>query len=198
MAAWAAANVNKVMDHYLKNDLLFISDREAELGSPSSQCWLLLIPVGSPSWKPPPCSFPMSNLQMSRLNVALSCWPTCAKSLLARGRSRTTDLASIIESLRKIEESPWKDWRNGKGLNARNLAELLRPYEIRPQNVRTENGRVGKAYKKDCFKDAWERYLPPVTQAAAVKPQTVTNVEHVDDPHPRYPSRKLQRPTKQA
>ena len=64
---------------------------------------------------------------------------------------------ALLNSLRKIEESPWKDWGNGKGLSTRNLAELFRTYEIRPQNVLAEKGKVSKAYKKDSFKDAWER-----------------------------------------
>ncbi len=59
-------------------------------------------------------------------------------------------------------ESPWKDYGFGKGLSTRKLAELLKPYSIRSQNVRAgAKSKVIKAYKKDSFKDAWERYLCP-------------------------------------
>jgi hypothetical protein len=185
MAAWAAANMNKVIDHYLKNDLLFISDREAEL-------WLPLFSLLAVAHPGRLAELEITAMQLSDVKSANE--PTergikllaDLRQVFAGPADEAGQLTSqaLLSSLRKIEESPWKDWRNGKGLSARNLAELLRPYEIRPQNVRTERGRVGKAYKKDCFKDAWERYLPPVTQAAAVKSQTVPNVEHVDDPDP--------------
>ncbi len=185
MAAWAAANMNKVIDHYLMNDLLFISDREAEL-------WLPLFSLLAVAHPGRLAELEITAMQLSDVKSANE--PTergikllaDLRQVFAGPADEAGQLTSqaLLSSLRKIEESPWKDWRNGKGLSARNLAELLRPYEIRPQNVRTANGKVSKAYKKDCFKDAWERYLPPATQAAVVKPQTVPNVEHVDDPGP--------------
>ena len=56
------------------------------------------------------------------------------------------------------EDSPWGDIR-GKALTARKLASLLKPYGIRPCNIR-ENEAVAKGYKKVDFLDAWKRYLP--------------------------------------
>jgi len=180
MIAWAAANINKVTDYYLNNDLLFISDREAELWLPLFS----LLAVADPA-----------RLAELEITAMLLSDDKSANEPTERGIKLLADLRQIfagtageaeqltsqalLNSLRKIEESPWKDWGHGKGLSARNLAELLRPYEIRPQNVRAEKGKVSNAYKKDSFKDAWERYLPPATQAAVVKPQTITNAEHL-------------------
>jgi hypothetical protein len=182
MAAWAAANTGKVTDYYNNNDLLFISDREAEL-------WLPLfsvLAVADPSRR---AELEITAMQLSDVKSANE--PTAPSIKLLGdlrqifagpvGEAGQLPSQALLNSLRKIEESPWKDWGHGKGLSARNLAELLRPYEIRPQNVRGEKGKVSKAYKKDSFKDAWERYLPPI-QAAVVKPQTVTIAEHLDDP----------------
>jgi len=183
MAAWAVANVNKVTDHYLKNDLLFISDREAEL-------WLPLFSVLALADPSRLAELEITAMQLSEVKSANEPTERGIKLLAdlrqifagPAGEAGQQTSQALLNSLRKIEESPWKDWGNGKGLSARNLAELLRPYEIRPQNVRTANGKVSKAYKKDYFKDSWERYLPPATQAAVVKPQTVTNAEHLDHP----------------
>lgn len=183
MAAWAAANVNKVMDHYLKNDLLFISDREAEL-------WLPLFSVLAIADPSRLAELEITAMQLSDVKSANEPTERGIKLLAdlrqifagPAGEAGQLTSQALLNSLRKIEESPWKDWSHGKGLSARNLAELLRPYEIHPQNARNANGKVSKAYKKDYFKDAWERYLPPATQAAVVKPQTVMNAEHLDHP----------------
>lgn len=183
MAAWAASNVNEVMDYYSKNDLLFISDREAEL-------WLPLFSVLTVADPTRLAELETAAMQLSDVKSANEPTERGIKLLAdlrqifagPAGEAEHQTSQALLNSLRKIEESPWKDWGNGKGLSARNLAELLRPYEIRPQNVRAEKGKVSKAYKKDSFKDAWERYLPPATQAAVVKPQTVTNADHLDDP----------------
>jgi len=182
MTAWAAANMNQVKDYYLNNDLLFISDREAEL-------WLPLFSVLAVADPSRHAELEITAIQLSDVKSANE--PTeCSIKLLAdlrqifagpEGEAGQLTSQTILNSLIKIEESPWKDWENGKSLSARNLAELLRPYEIRPQNVRAEKNKVSKAYKKDSFKDAWERYLPPI-QAAVAKPQTVTNAEHLHDP----------------
>lgn len=182
MATWAAANAKEVTDYYLQNDLLFIIDRESEL-------WLPLFSVLAVA---DPSRLPELQTTAMKLSDAKSANEPTERSikLLAdlrqifagpSGEAGQLTSQELLNSLRKIEESPWKDWGNGKGLSARNLAELLRPYEIRPQNVRAEKGKVSKAYKKDSFKDAWERYLPPM-QAAVVKPQTVTNAGHLDNP----------------
>jgi len=182
MAVWAATNVDKVVDYYYKNDLLFISDREAEL-------WLPLFSVLAVA---DPCRLAELEITAMQLSDAKSASEPTELSikLLADlrqifagsldGAQQATSEA-LLNSLKALEESPWKDYGFGKGLSARKLAELLRPYEIRPQNVRTvTNGKVNKAYKKDSFEDAWERYLPPTTQTASESRQTATSPADVD------------------
>jgi len=183
MAAWAAANMNEVTDYYLNNDLLFISDREAEL-------WLPLFSVLAVTDPTRLAELEITAVQLSDVKSANEPTERSIKLLAdlrqifagPAGEAGQLTSQALLNSLTKIEESPWKDWGNGKSLSARNLAELLRPYEIRPQNARAEKGRVCKAYKKDSFKDAWERYLPAAIQAKVVAPQTVTNAEHQDVP----------------
>ena len=45
------------------------------------------------------------------------------------------------------------------------LARLLEPFEIRPRNLRSE-GSVVKGYKRELFRDAWERYVPSMAGTA--------------------------------
>jgi uncharacterized protein DUF3631 len=66
---------------------------------------------------------------------------------------------SIISILINKEESPWSVIDNGKPINARLLAEMLRPYKVTPKDIRI-GGIVLKGYEADDFTDAWERYLP--------------------------------------
>lgn len=74
----------------------------------------------------------------------------------------------ILNSLTLIEESPWSDLR-GKPIDARRLANLLHPYEIKSKVVRI-GASTPRGYAKTDFFDAWFRYLPPmdgVERAAA-------------------------------
>jgi hypothetical protein len=93
---------------------------------------------------------------------------------------------ALLAKLCALEESPWGDLR-GKPLDARGLARRLKPYDVRPANVRTGD-EVRKGYARADLHDAWARYLPRVetsaTAATGATPQvsaasTVTPVADV-------------------
>lgn len=69
--------------------------------------------------------------------------------------------ADLLDALNALEESAWGSWHEGSGMTARDLARLLRPYEVRPRNVRTATGQA-KGYHRDDLLDSWSRYLPTV------------------------------------
>ena len=69
----------------------------------------------------------------------------------------STDLAS---ELANIVESSWGDIR-GKPLNASGLARRLKPFGIKPKQIRIE-GTSLKGYMQYDFIDAWERYTPEI------------------------------------
>lgn len=64
----------------------------------------------------------------------------------------------ILDALHKLDESPWGDLR-GKPLDARGLAQRLRPYEVKPTTIRTALS-TPKGYRRTDLVDAWNRYLP--------------------------------------
>lgn len=70
--------------------------------------------------------------------------------------------AELVQSLVAMEEAPWGDLR-GRSLDTRGLARRLRPYEIRPHNVRLQDGRQAKGYEAADFTDAWARYIPQIS-----------------------------------
>src|SRR6266498_5917825 len=68
--------------------------------------------------------------------------------------------STILDRLHKLDEAPWADW-HGHPLRARELADLLRPYDLRPKSVREGGtGRPLKGYARADLHDAWRRYLP--------------------------------------
>lgn len=69
--------------------------------------------------------------------------------------------ADIVASLITLEEAPWGDLK-GKPLDARRLANFLKPYGVSSKNVRNANDIV-KGYTAEDLFDPWQRYLTPST-----------------------------------
>jgi Protein of unknown function (DUF3631) len=75
-------------------------------------------------------------------------------------RMRSED---IINAMPELQESPWQRFHaDGSALNYRDLAALLKEYDIRPRDVWID-GRASKGYFADDLRDAWERYVHPST-----------------------------------
>ena len=66
----------------------------------------------------------------------------------------------LAEALIAKEESPWGDI-DGRLLDARKLASLLKPYGIGPDAHRMgAEKKSTKGYRRSDFEDAWSRYVP--------------------------------------
>ena len=69
--------------------------------------------------------------------------------------------SELVRELSSREDWPWATFgRSGKGLTANALARLLKPFGVRPDDLKIE-GRTKKGYRKDWFEDAWTRYPLP-------------------------------------
>lgn len=79
---------------------------------------------------------------------------------------------TICDRLRLLDESPWGDLR-GKPLDQRGLSRLLRPYGVKPRNVRIGEG-TPKGYARADLHDPWTRYLgsPPNESATCATSAT--------------------------
>ena len=77
----------------------------------------------------------------------------------------TTDLLAYLAG---IDDAPWATFAKGKGMTARHLSRLLKPYGIIPQNIRVGNS-VPKGYTVADFKDTFARYLPSIRYTATCK-----------------------------
>jgi hypothetical protein len=68
----------------------------------------------------------------------------------------------ILKRLNALVESPWGDLK-GKPLDSRGLARFLKPYGIKPVDVRAvaAGAEVNrKGYRRADLHDAWQRYVP--------------------------------------
>jgi hypothetical protein len=80
----------------------------------------------------------------------------------------------LCERLNELPDVPWSSWggRGSAGIRTGKLAELLRPFDIRPGTVRLSNdagpGSTAKGYMRNWFQDAWDRYLPNDDDEVAV------------------------------
>ena len=93
----------------------------------------------------------------------------------------------LVSTLVEFEESPWLDIR-GKPLNAGKLAKMLKPFNIKPRQIRIAASNL-KGYLKEDFIDAWERYTPYTGETGETPKHFVPveasdaseNVSHRDD-----------------
>jgi hypothetical protein len=67
---------------------------------------------------------------------------------------------TLIDRLVKVDEAPWADL-DGKRLDARALANRLRPYGVRPKVIRVSD-KTPRGYERADLREQWDRYLPAV------------------------------------
>jgi Protein of unknown function (DUF3631) len=98
----------------------------------------------------------------------------------------TISTQALLDYLNRLEESPWGGRRRGEGLDARGLARMLRPFKVKPKQVRVADKTL-KGYHADQFADAFARYLSEAKQAKQAKQpaaglkRDVSDVSEVSD-----------------
>jgi Protein of unknown function (DUF3631)/Toprim-like len=80
------------------------------------------------------------------------------RTVLSSTYEQRISTETLIEKLALIEESPWRDWY-GKHVTPRKVAQILKPYGIKPKTFRFEE-RIANGYERAAFVEAWDRYLP--------------------------------------
>ena len=60
----------------------------------------------------------------------------------------------LLKKLTELEERPWADWKHGRPITARAVADRLKAFGIVP----TKNEHDDRGYFRDRFEDAWARY----------------------------------------
>jgi hypothetical protein len=65
----------------------------------------------------------------------------------------------LLERLNALVESPWGGFNDGRGIDARTLARMLRAFGLRPRTVRIREA-TAKGYTREALADCWSRYTP--------------------------------------
>ena len=158
---WARANRAAVESWYTQNDVACLVDGEEEL-------WLPLFAVCAVAAPQRLSELTCVAEQISGAKAASESGDPGIKLLAnareiftAQGATRLST-ADLLAQLKKLEESPWLGWSQGRGIDSRSLSHLLRPFGIHPQNLRIGDSVV-KGYSREDFEDAWARYLPPAS-----------------------------------
>ena len=84
---------------------------------------------------------------------------------------------NLIEAINAEEGLPFGGWRDGKGIDGRIVARLLKPYGVRPRPINLGGDKRAKGYLREQFEEPWERWLP-------TPDLSVTSVTPVTDPDP--------------
>ncbi len=97
-----------------------------------------------------------------------------------RDRDQITS-ADLVEALAKMAERPWAEWKKGKPITTRQVAYLLKPFDIAPGVFRVGE-TTHRGYKKgDCI-DAFTRLVDrSVTPERNITIQIVTDNSDVTD-----------------
>jgi len=66
----------------------------------------------------------------------------------------------LVNALVELNDRPWAEWRRGKQLTTNSLARLLKPFKIRPKQIRRHTTNKN-GYEFSAFKETFKRYLPP-------------------------------------
>jgi len=80
--------------------------------------------------------------------------------------------ARLLDDLSAIEDAPWAEFDKGRRLSAFTLSQLLRPFDVRPRDIRFGD-EIRKGYRRQDLEETWERYLP-----SAVPPEPVGGPQH--------------------
>lgn len=85
------------------------------------------------------------------------------RALVPMGDGAGPTTAHLIERLTADSERPWATIRRGRKLDARELAERLRVFGLRPATIRLGQDAFARGYRREDLRDAFERYLTDVT-----------------------------------
>ena len=91
--------------------------------------------------------------------------------IFAENRVEKISSDELCKALAEMEERPWPEWRKGKPISPRQVAKLLRPFNILPRQTRIGMENVRRYHLED-IRDTLSRYTPDfgILSATALQP----------------------------
>jgi hypothetical protein len=154
LAAWAAA-IEPTLEGLYPEMPDGVEDRDADVWEPL----LVVADAAGGTWPQRARAAAVALVTEARRET-----PSLGVRLLAdlklvfAGHERLSTTA-ILDALVALDESPWGDLR-GKPLDARGLANRLRPYGVGRATFRVGTATF-KGYQRADLADAWDRYVSP-------------------------------------
>ena len=98
-----------------------------------------------------------------------------------RDRLASADLCNLLVLL---EERPWGTWKHGKPMTPVQLSRLLKPFGVASKTIRLEGQGTARGYHLEDFADAFDRYIPSLTQENPLSKRhsDTTRSQSGDDP----------------
>jgi hypothetical protein len=161
--SWSAAVTDEIKRRLDSDDMIDmpdgIADRDADVWEPM----FLIADAADGHWPDTARVAAVAHVTAYKDTATTASWGLRLLSDLRQvlGDNDSMFTAAILGELVKIEESPWGDIK-GKPLSDRGLADRLRPYGIKPKNIRIGTV-VNRGYSRGDFLDAWSRYPPSVS-----------------------------------
>jgi putative DNA primase/helicase len=148
----------------------------SELGDRAADNWRPLIAIadlagGDWSERAHQAALALSVTATSEASIAIMLLDDIRALFVERDVDRIAS-AYIVSVLVEKEERPWPEYRKGKPITARQVASVLKPFEITPHSVRI-GSMTPKGYELADFKDAFGRYLSDKS-ATAQQTQKIT------------------------
>jgi len=154
---WVEAHQEQIAKAYLKQNLDFLRDREADIWEPLFAIASVAVPERMEELK-------RIAIRLSDQKAKMDVDESQGLRLLADIRTTFSGTkrnaipsVELVDRLRKDAANHW-----GEELTQTKLARLLRPFGISPQQVWVEE-RNFRGYRREDFKSAIERYLSPDT-----------------------------------
>ncbi len=159
LARWANDNLANVRQAYHGISApAALEDREAELWSPL----FAVVTIADPS-RLPELERIAKGLSGAKANENPSVGVRLLQDIRAifdQAEDEFLPTQDLLKSLAQIEEAPWSEWKNGRSLTAKGLADLLSRYEIEPKKARHDGQAGVRGYYRQDFQETWESYIP--------------------------------------
>jgi hypothetical protein len=158
ITTWADAHREQISKAYLKQNLDFLKDREADI-------WEPLFAIAS-------VAVPERLEELERIAIRLSNEKATLdvddsqglrllgdiRTIFGTTKRQSVPSADLVDRLKRDAANHW-----GEELTQTKLARLLRPFGISPQQLWLDEKNF-RGYKREDFRSAFARYLPPETR----------------------------------
>jgi putative DNA primase/helicase len=94
--------------------------------------------------------------------------------------------AGLVEDLKALEDRSWAEWKTGKPITARQVANLLKKFGIKPKTIRVGT-TTPKGYALEDCQDAFSRYLTASDPQHPQQSSGDATISPFDDPQHGWP-----------